>query len=470
MPALAPVLFLAALAPGAGAAPRCGEAIPVAVDERVELVSIVFRLAGCFEFDQPASRSPYAGEVEAAFGALRGHDAVVRAKALRERHGIGFNAVPDLAVHLGPLPELAPLVPFSPHPERLDRRWAGADVEGFLSALRAFAAEGEFARFAEEHAGFYRRCEERLQAMVEASGIRQWVRGFFAAPAATDFRALVGLLQGGANYGCSVRLPDGRLLLTPALGVWKWDSEGLPVFGDGHLPTLAHEFTHAFANPVVDAHWGALEPPMGRVFARVRAAMVDKAYPNPKIVAQESLVRGCVVRFAAWAKGDAAAEAQAREEAAAGFPWTGGLAGLLLEYEEDRERYPTLADFGPRLAPFFEGVALELEEQAARAPKVVSIEPADGSTGVDPSTAAIRVTFDRPMRDRSWSIVGQPSDVPEAAGEPDYDDACLVLTWPVSLEPGRTYRFGLNGSGKQGFAAADGTPLEPLQVGFTTRP
>jgi hypothetical protein len=470
MPALELVLA-AALAAGAGGVLGAADPIPVAVDARVELVSIVFRLAGCAEFDQPASRSPYAEEVEAAFGSLRGHDAVLRAAALRAQHGIGFNAVPDLAVHLTPPPELALIVALTPHPERLDRRWEGADVEGFLGALRGFAAEGQFERFFAEHAGFYGECQLGLQAMVEAAGVRAWVHGFFAAPAATDFRAIVGLLQGGANYGCSVRLPDGRLLLTPSLGVWEWDAEGLPVFGDGHLPVLAHEFTHAFANPVVDAHWSALEPAMERVFARVRSAMEAKAYPSPRIVAQESLVRGCVVRFAAWGPGGArAAEAQARAEADAGFPWAGDLAVLLAEYETCREAFPTLQDFGPRLVPFFERVAGELEEQAARAPRVVSIEPADGSSDVDPAVSFVRVTFDRPMRDRSWSVVGQQSELPAGAGQPSYDAERRVFTWPVELAPGRTYRLGLNGPGKQGFAAADGTPLEPLQVTFTTRP
>lgn len=447
-----------------------GDPIPVAVDPRVELLSIVFRLGGCFEFVQDVSRSPYADEVEAWFGPLRDHDAVARAKLLRAEHGIGFNAVPDLAVHLSTPPDLALRVPLEPHPERLDQRWRGVDLEGFLASLRKFERESRFGEFTAAHGGLYQESARRLQALIETSGVRAWVDGFFAVPAGTAFTAIPGLLQGGANYGCSVRLPDGRLELSPAFGVWEWDEQGLPVFGEGHVPVLAHEFTHAFANPVIDAHWSELEPALVRVFERVRATMEALAYPDPKIMAQESLVRACVVRFAAAIGGPEKAREQAQEEAGVGFTWAPGLAELLAEYERDRARYPTLDAFAPRLAGFFEGVAEELEALAEKAPKVLVIEPANGAREVDPGTSEIRVTFDRPMLDGSWAVVGGGPEFPEAAGEPSFDEARRVFTFPVKLAPGRTYSFGLNGPLHRGFVGEDGTALEPVQVSFSTRP
>ena len=80
------------------------------------------------------------------------------------------------------------------------------------------------------------------------------------------------------------------------------------------------------------------------------------------------------------------------------------------------------------------------------------------------------VTFDREMTDKSWAVVGSPENQPKSSGAPAYDEAKRVLTLKVELEPGRSYRFWLNSAKSQGFRAKDGTPLEPLEVTFTTRP
>ena len=48
--------------------------VPVRVDARVELLTLVFRLIGANEYDQPASKSPYAQELEEWFGPAREHE------------------------------------------------------------------------------------------------------------------------------------------------------------------------------------------------------------------------------------------------------------------------------------------------------------------------------------------------------------------------------------------------------------
>jgi len=106
--------------------------------------------------------------------------------------------------------------------------------------------------------------------------------------------------------------------------------------------------------------------------------------------------------------------------------------------------------------------------QAELAPKVVAMTPANGGNGVDAATTTITITFDRAMRDKSWSVVGTPADTPKITGSPSYDAARKVLTIPVQLEPGRSYRFSLNSEQKRGFQSEDGTPLVPVEVEFAT--
>jgi uncharacterized protein DUF4932 len=348
--------ILLALAPAIGD-PVPADSVPIHVDARVELLTLVFRLIGSGEFNQPTSRSPYADELELWFGPAREHEAIQRARVLRSQHGIGFNAVPDLAVHLTAPPELALRVPLEPWPERLDERWKGADVEGFLVALRSFAAETSFLEFLASFEAIQRAAEASLAKQVEQSEVLPWLRGFFGEAAGTSYTAVPGLLCGPGNFGASVRLADGTLELWPILGASKWDAEGHALYDAGVLPTIVHEFTHAYSNPVVDRHWAALEPSFERLFPPLKNVMARQAYGTPKTVAYEALVRACVVRHAATHLGAAAAERQITEEASRGFAWTADLAHLLEQYEAKRAEYPDLGAFGPEIARFFAAVA-----------------------------------------------------------------------------------------------------------------
>jgi hypothetical protein len=197
--------------------------------------------------------------------------------------------------------------------------------------------------------------------------------------------------------------------------------------------------------------------------------MARQGYGNGQTLLYESLVRAAVVRCRFVTEGQAAADEQARYEAGRGFRWVPELSALYGEFEQDRARWPTFADFMPRVVELFARVAQDARPEGEGAPRLVSIVPANGASDVDPGLAVMTLTFDRPMRDRSWSIVGQPADQPQVSGELAYDAERKVLTVPVRLEPGRTYRFWLNSDQFQGFVSADGVPLVPVEVTFTTK-
>ena len=151
------------------------------------------------------------------------------------------------------------------------------------------------------------------------------------------------------------------------------------------------------------------------------------------------------------------------------FVWTGELAELLAEYERDRKQYDTLDAFVPRLTTFFADYVPRLREDVGSRPRVSSIAPQNGADDVDPETTAIVITFDRPMQDRMWSVVGGGETFPKVSGAPSYGQARKVLTIPVALRAGWTYRFGLNSAQHNGFRSADGKVLQPVDVTFTTR-
>ena len=162
-----------------------------------------------------------------------------------------------------------------------------------------------------------------------------------------------------------------------------------------------------------------------------------------------------------------------RDQVDRGFHWMPELAGLLAEYESQRDRYPDLATFFPRVIAFFDQYAPAFAErmarQAAAAPRIVRMIPANGAEDVDPSLAEMVITFDRPMRDQSWSVVGGGPHFPELVGRPSFDETRTVLTVAIRLKPGWSYELWLNRGRYSSFRSADGVPLEPVHVTFSTR-
>jgi hypothetical protein len=373
-------------------------------------------------------------------------------------------------VHLGPLPGLEERIPFDQQPERLDARWGAEKAREFLAAMRAFVVEARAEELFASEREFFAETEKRLAATLAESRALPWFDAFFGVKQGARYVAIPGLLCGGGNYGVGVRFADGTPEeVMPVFGCSRFDAAGVPVFDRSYLPLCIHELAHTYTNPFVDRFEAELRDAGERLYASCAHKMTRQGYGNGKTVLYESLVRAAVVRCRLATEGQAAADAQARSEANRGFRWVPELATLYGEYEQDRARYPTFDAFMPRVIELFERVAKDAKPEGEGAPRLVSIEPANGASDVDPGVTVMTLRFDRPMRDKSWSIVGTPTDQPQVTGDPAYDVERVVLTVPIRLEPRRTYRFWLNSDRFQGFKSAEDVPLEPVEITFSTR-
>jgi len=103
----------------------------------------------------------------------------------------------------------------------------------------------------------------------------------------------------------------------------------------------------------------------------------------------------------------------------------------------------------------------------ADAPKVVEMSPENGATDVDPSTAELRVVFDRDMITKGFSFCGGGPAFPPIQGQPRWVNK-RTLVAKVKLEPDHDYSCSLNCPAAHGFCSADGTPLEPVPWTFST--
>lgn len=347
-----PVAPPAVPAPAAAVEP----AISVRVDDRVTLLSIVARLSGAEEYRDPRIKSEFADAVDAHFAPFRGHAAVERFRAMRAKHGVGFDAPMSLACHLGPLPELVERVDFAGCPERLDARWKLEETRAFLVELRAFVRDARVGEFLDSQRGFERGAVDRLAQAFDAARLRGWCDGFFGRRDGARFEVRVGLLCGPHNYGVGLRAgqPSAPVEeITPVIGCWQWDAtQGLPMWPKGAIePLIVHELCHSYVNAQVDRAWSALEAPSAAVFSLDEPRMRGQAYSTARIVCYETVVRACVVRFARDRAGAKGEERMKAGEVAKGFLWVPAVADALAAYESLAADQRDFAAFLPTLAP-----------------------------------------------------------------------------------------------------------------------
>ncbi|HEK20580.1 MULTISPECIES: Ig-like domain-containing protein [unclassified Mucilaginibacter] len=149
------------------------------------------------------------------------------------------------------------------------------------------------------------------------------------------------------------------------------------------------------------------------------------------------------------------------------------MVTLLGNYEANRKRYPTLESFMPEIAKFYDQTATDISviisNYQKRQPHVASLAPfTNGSTDVDPTTTEIKITFNKPLAGKGYSInLGQSGKehypVVKVIGYTDNNSAIVIQ---LALKPDFEYEFVLTG---RAFKTADGYPLENVNIHFKTK-
>jgi hypothetical protein len=104
------------------ATPGSASSLRVTVDPRIELLSLLFKLAGNPEYCQGRVQS-YTEDVEKQFAHFSEHAAVELARELRSTRGVSYDACMSMAVHLSDAYQPRLVVPLEPWPEGMDKRW-----------------------------------------------------------------------------------------------------------------------------------------------------------------------------------------------------------------------------------------------------------------------------------------------------------------------------------------------------------
>jgi hypothetical protein len=417
--------------------------------------------------------SPYTTDIDRYFAPYKNRAAVTTAAKLAKDRDVGFDAVMAMAVHLTPPPDLAPIIPFS---DRVpEGRWGKENATAFVSLLGDFYRDTNFRAFFAAHHELYDLAESRFALLLGQLDLG-WYKRFYGTMPNGRFNLILGMNNGGANYGPKVVFPDGREELFAIIGAATRDDAGRPTFDShsGYLSTIIHEFNHSFINFVVHEHtkeFGSAE----RVFKPVASQMHQNAYGTPEVMVDESLVRAAVILyFQSHGSDPIQTRRRVLAEQAIGLVWMDDLCDLLRKYESDRQHYPTFQSFLPAVVEFYNSLAPRIDSKIAefheRSVHVARVEPfPNHSENVDPEIKQLTIVFDKPLdpaRGYSINYGSGGQDHFAISGKPQFAPGAKAITVPVELKPGWSYSFVLTGLA---FGSPDGYPLESYEVSFKTK-
>jgi len=267
-----------------------------------------------------------------------------------------------MALHLSSPPDLEPVVPFTDSVP--DARWGRENSRMFALALHRFYRDTNFHRFFADHKALYDLAISRFEVVLNRLDLN-WYRKFYGAMPASHFGVILGVNNGGGNYGRKVIFPDGHEELFAIIGVVTTDVAGRPRFGSevDYLGLIIHEFNHSFVNSAVHEKLATSDSVLA-VFKAVSTQMQKMEYDTPEAMVNESLVRAAVILYFR-SHGSDAVEVRRRmlEEQAQGFVWMDELCDLLGKYEADRVKYPSFASFLAVVAKYYESLAPRIDKK-----------------------------------------------------------------------------------------------------------
>lgn len=431
------------------------------VDKRVELMSIVFRLAGNGEYSDNAFKL-YTDKIYSWFAPYKEHELIQLATRLRNERGVSYDAVMGLAVRLDDRLNLSDTA-------RLDARWDRAELKEFVNLLKKFKKETNFDEFYAQNQELYTEASHRFLPIYNELDL-EWYRNFYGQEPKESYIIINSMSNGSSNYGASVDGKDGHRNVYAIMGSWSVDSVGMIHYPrNAYFPTLLHEFNHSFVNHLIDANRDSLRASGEQIISLVRDQMRQQAYGAWQTVLSESLVRAAVVIYMKdhnFLAGQIEQEISMQKRR--GFVWIGKLVNELESYAAQRSLYPTLESYMPRLVEAHAGFAQYTANYDSLRPKVTSIsEFSNDDTTVRPDMKTITINFDRPLVGRGYSFnygaLGQ-SAMPKIKNVSYVNDNRSVII-EVELEPERQYQMVLLGLS---FRTPDGDGMKPYAISFKT--
>ena len=417
------------------------------VDERVELMSIVFRLVEAKEY--VSKYVPlYTDEIDKYFEKYKNHPLIEYSKKLRDEYGVAYDAVASFSILLEIKNNKIKLRQ-DIDLQKLDTRWNRNSIPKYIELLNDFYKKTKFNDFFVKNEQVRKIAEENFAKEVTDKTNFDWFENFFGVFPAHKFRIIISLANGRSNYGPKIIYNNSTEEYYAIIGSWQVDKNGFPIYiesmGVSVISTLIHEICHSFCNPLIDEYLDELLP-KATVFNELnKEKMKRMAYGDPKTFVGEILARACVIQYQFDHYNHKYEEMKAvAMEICKGFLYIPELLSAFKIYKADRINYKTLRDFMPEIVKVQNSIDPQqlYDEIESQKPIITRANIPNNCDSVDYNLDHITVYFDRKMfAGNNGTNYGEYA-WPKFVDKPTkWNDEGTEWTFFVQLEPDTQYQI-----------------------------
>lgn len=345
------------------------------VDERFELTSSVFALAGVPAYCQCAIPS-YWEDIKKELAPYEMTEAINFVRELHQLHSISYDAVSTTAEMLDiKAGEIRLQQQYdSINISKIDSRWNNELFAKYIRMLNVFYNQSNYHQFFEKHRAQFEIAEKRMDSLLKNT-VTKWFESFYGKQLNERTNIYISLCNGPNNYA----LQNGVLI---GLGA---DEQGLPSpDSEGTLAMLIHELSHHFTNPIFDRHWAEMELAANKMYPYVKDMTALIGYGSTQTVFGEwmnNLFMLMYMRETGIHPGVIRATVKSLTEG--GFIWMQRSVEFMDNFYAHRDRYPHIDDFMPQLIAFIDYTADHftevIDEYEHRCPVITNVYPAIGS-------------------------------------------------------------------------------------------
>ena len=319
------------------------------VDERCELLGAVFRLAGAEEYLD--NYIPiYLDSLDNYFEPYKNHEIVEYTKTFRENFGVAYDAPMMLAIHLQIVGGKISLIPNVKENSLDSSRWNRGYLPRFIELLNDFYTTTKFHNFFVSQSGFIEKVEQTATEYFSIIDM-EWYKNFYGDVPDGNFNLVIGLSNGPNSYGLKVEYLDGKEDLH-SITICALDSLSNPYFDDEwSLDLIIHEFCHSFCNHLIVENFDKMKKKADE-FYKIKKDLLHKGYTNGQIMMFETLVRASTIKYMA-DHYQIDLKSYFSIEKSYGFMYIEELYNFLLNYEQHRDKYPTLKSYMPEMVKLF---------------------------------------------------------------------------------------------------------------------
>lgn len=322
------------------------------VDERMELLSVVMRLAGVPEYSR-GMIPEYNQCVDEFFAAYQDHPVVTTARKMRRKYAFRRDAVLNLAVHLKIEGDS---VFFDPAltTEGMDSRTNNELTPVFIRELDDFYKKTGANRFFSSVREFYRHFGEKTDEQVADKIRSEWFDNFFGWHA-SDFRIVQTLLIGEYSFYTTTVDKEGKEITYFSIRGFLDQQKQPSADWKVARSTVLWGMAHTYGDPLMDECEAVLKPYVKVIYKRMDREIGSWPYRETEAVLHEGFARGIEVFYIQFFDEDNKDVIGKQERQ--GYYWLGSFSDLLTMYAGSRDEYKTLRDFMPQIVNFYKELA-----------------------------------------------------------------------------------------------------------------